>query len=82
MADTTRDLHFENTDEGQCLAYLSLLKTIDLLHLGLKGNKNVTDECLFKIVNRCGKYRGVDLSVSACNKERDAGVLSLGHRCV
>ena len=34
---------------------LSLLKTVNLVHLGLNGCKSVTDECLLKVANKCGK---------------------------
>lgn len=43
---------------------LSLLKTDELLHLGLNGNSNVTDEFLFKVVKRCRDVNNSDISGS------------------
>ena len=37
---------------------LLLLETDDIIHLGLKGCCNLTDQCIMDMVNRCRKLRG------------------------
>ena len=52
---------------------LSFLKTINLLHLGVKGCSRVTDQCILKAVMR--RYEGLSEDVvSGRNMIRDAGV--------
>ena len=58
---------------------LSLLKTINLLHLGLKGCSSVTDECILKAVT--GRFEGLSEDVSGRNMIRDSGVSALSGGC-
>ena len=56
VADTSRDLRYESTDEGRGLASTrmwSFTAVYDLLHLGLDGNSRVTDECIQKALTGC-----------------------------
>ena len=64
---------------------LSLLKTINLIHLGLNGCSSVTDGCLLRIVNRCdaecrgGCLSGFDKKVYVSRKRQ--GINLAGGRC-
>ena len=59
--------------------YLSLLQTIDLVHLGLNGCTSVTDCCICNVVERC---QGVSREhLSECDKLTDIGASALGHGC-
>ena len=51
---------------------LSLLKSFELLHIGLNGCRNVTDGC---IAIRCCKLRSICLR--GCKKVTDAGISAL-----
>ena len=58
---------------------LSLLKTVNLFHLGLNGCKSVTDECIVKAVKRCVKS---GIGYPRRRKElTNAGVSALGAGC-
>ena len=59
---------------------LSLLRTVDLLHIGLNGCINVTDDCIEMIATRCHKLSTIHLE--GCNKVTDAGISALGAGCV
>ena len=56
-----------------------MVDTSDLLHLGLKGCCNMTDQCIVDIVHRCHKLRSID--IGGCDKVTDAGVIALGAGC-
>ena len=58
---------------------LSLLKTVNLFHLGLNGCKSVTDECLVKAVTRCVKSRTE--YPRRCKRTANAGVSASGAGC-
>ena len=58
---------------------LSLLKTADLLHVGLNGCNGVTDQCILTIAKVCRKLSNI--SIRCCKKVTDAGVSALGHGC-
>ena len=51
---------------------IMLLKTRDLLHLGLRGCSNITDQCVMDIAKRCHKLLGIELV--DCGEVTDAGV--------
>ena len=61
------------------LCDVSLLKTSDLLHIGLDGCRSVTDECVRKIATRCCKLRSIRLK--GCENVTDAGISALGAGC-
>ena len=56
-----------------------LVGTSDLLHLGLRGCHNMTDQCIADIVHRCHKLRNID--IGGCGKVTDVGVIALGAGC-
>ena len=56
-----------------------LVETRDLVHLGLGGCKNLMDQCIMNVVNRCLQLRSIDLT--GCGQATDAGVLALGAGC-
>ena len=58
---------------------LSLLRTIELLHIGHNGCSSVTDQCLMVIATRCPKLRSICLR--RCIKVTDAGISALGEGC-
>ena len=58
---------------------LSLLKTINLLHLGLNDCSNVTDERILKGLTGCNE--SVCEDISGYIMIRDAGVSALGAKC-
>ena len=45
---------------------LSLLKTVDLLHLGFNGCSSITDQCILMIVTRCRKLIMSDKRSISC----------------
>ena len=55
----------------------SLLKTVNLLHLGLNCCSSVTDECISKVVSSCDGERG-DGS-GRCSGVSDHGIIALDH---
>ena len=56
-----------------------LLETSDLVHMGLKGCSNITDQCVMDIVKRCRKLLVIELG--DCRKVTDVGVTALGAGC-
>ena len=58
---------------------LSLLKTTNLLHLGLRGCSRVTDECILKAL--MGRCNNVIEETDECKMGRDADVSALSHSC-
>ena len=58
---------------------LSLLQTIDLLHLDLDGCNSVTDECILKLINKCMKDIGKNGNKH--HKVADVGVSSSSRGC-
>ena len=58
---------------------LSLLKTVDLLHVGLYNCMHVTDQCILTIARVCSKLSGI--CVKGCCKVTDAGIIALSHGC-
>ena len=58
---------------------LLLLETDDIIHLGLKGCCNLTDQCIMDMVNRCVELTSINLA--GCNLVTDVGVSSLGAEC-
>ena len=61
------------------LCDVSLLKTSDLLHIGLDGCRSLTDECVRRIATRCCKLRSIRLK--GCENVTDAGISALGAGC-
>ena len=55
---------------------LILLQTIDLVHLGLNGCLNITDQCIVNLVYKC--YKVNSLEVSRCSGLTDASLSALG----
>ena len=53
-----------------------LVDTSDIVHLGLVGCINMTDQCMVDIVYRCVKLRSID--ISGCDQVTDAGVRAFG----
>ena len=58
---------------------LLLLETDEIMHLGLKGCCNLTDQCIMNMINECGKLTSIDLN--GCKKLTDAGVIALVAVC-
>ena len=58
---------------------LLMLETDDIVHLGLNGYCNLTDQCIMDIVNRCRKLTSINLH--GCDKVTDAGVSGLAAGC-
>ena len=58
---------------------LLLLETIDLVHLGLDGCLNITDQCILNIVHRCRKLNSLD--VRGCKSLTDVGISGLAAGC-
>ena len=58
---------------------LLLLETDDIVHLGLTGCYNLTDQCIMDMVNRCHKLTGINLD--GCDKVTDVGVSALSAGC-
>ena len=56
-----------------------LVDTSDIVHLGLRGCSNMTDQCIVDVVNRCHKLRSID--IGSCGQVTDAGVIALGVGC-
>ena len=56
-----------------------LVDTSDVVHLGLRGCSNMTNQCIVDVVNRCLKLQSIDLG--GCSKVTDAGVIALGAGC-
>ena len=56
-----------------------LVNTTDIVHLGLRGCSNITDQCIVDIVYRCVKLRSID--IGGCGRVTDAGVRALGAGC-
>jgi ribosomal silencing factor RsfS len=55
------------------------LETDEIVHLGLSGCCNLTDQCVINVLNKCGKLNSIDLTL--CQKLTDVVVLALGTRC-
>ena len=53
-----------------------LVDTSDIVHLGLIGCFNMTDQCIVDVVYRCVKLRSID--IGSCGQVTDAGVIALG----
>ena len=56
-----------------------LVDTRDIVHLGLRGCSNMTDQCIADVVYRCRKLRSID--IGSCGQVTDAGVRALGAGC-
>ena len=56
-----------------------LVDTSDIVHLGLRGCSNMTDQCIVDVVNRCHKLQSID--IGSCGQVTDAGVIALGTGC-
>ena len=56
-----------------------LLETDGVVHFGLKGCCNLTDQCIMDMVNRCVELTSIDLA--GCTLVTDAGVSALGAEC-
>ena len=56
-----------------------LVDTSDIVHLGLEGCSNITDQCIVDITYRCRKLRTID--TGGCGQVTDAGVIALGAGC-
>ena len=56
-----------------------LVDTSDIVHLGLRGCFNMTDQCIVDVVYRCHKLRSID--IGCCGQVTDAGVRALGAGC-
>ena len=56
-----------------------LVDTSDIVHLGLRGCSNMTDQCIVDVVNCCHKLRSID--IGSCGRVTDAGVIALGAGC-
>ena len=56
-----------------------LVDTSDLLHLGLGGCLNMTDQCIVYVVYRCVKLRSID--IGGCGQVTDVSVIALGAGC-
>ena len=51
---------------------LSLLETVDLLHVVLDGCSGVTDQCILTIARVCRKLNSID--IGCCGNVTDAGI--------
>ena len=58
---------------------LLLLETDEIVHLGLDGCRNLDDQCVMNMVNKCSKLTSI--SLTGCDKVTDAGVSALGAGC-
>jgi Leucine Rich repeat len=58
---------------------LSLLNTIDLMHLGLNGSRSVTDDCILKTVNIWSRIRESEVNYSS--EVTAAGESAWRHGC-
>ena len=58
---------------------LLLLETDEIVHLGLDGCRNLFDQCVMNMVNKCGKLTSI--SLTGCDRVTDAGVSALGAGC-
>ena len=56
-----------------------LLETSELVHLGLEGCCNISDQCVTDVINRCIKLRSIDLR--GCDRVTDVGISALGGGC-
>ena len=56
-----------------------LVDTSDIMHLGLRGCSNMTDQCMVDVAYRCDKLRSID--IGGCCQVTDAGVRALGAGC-
>ena len=62
-----------------CGRHLLLLETDEIVHLGLMGCCNLTDQCIVDVANECNKLTSIDLN--GCKKLTDAGVSALVAGC-
>ena len=60
-------------------AIFLLIETDYVVHLGLNGCCNLTDQCIVNMVNQCSKLTSIDLD--GCKKITDVGVSALGAGC-
>ena len=58
---------------------LQLLETDEIVHLGLDSCRNLDDQCVMDMVNKCSKL--TSMSLTGCRKVTDAGVSALGAGC-
>ena len=59
---------------------ISLLQTIDLVHLGFDGCRSVTDRCRCNVLERRREVVSSE-HLSGCNKVADIGASASGHGC-
>ena len=52
-----------------------LIDMSDIVHLGLEGCNNITDQCMMDVAHRCLKLRIID--IGGCDQVTDAGVIVL-----
>ena len=58
---------------------LLLLETDEIVHLGLDGCRNLDDQDVMNMVNKCGKL--TSMSLTRCDMVTDTGVSALGAGC-